>query len=421
MLPNEGPAPSLPAQLLHSITRRRHRVYGLIGGAFVLLAVTVWVYGGFETGIDFFTSVPRPAPPPPVPNHDASANHDAITATTHGAIDVMSGAHSSTAGAIPGPTQTETHANEHPVPDPPQETNPPTDDWRHSNHSPAASVTPGIPTKIWQILLPKKPDDRKWRADPKSLEDTASWLALNTDYTYTLVSQKGGEELVRNHFSSDPRIMQAYHNMPNVGMKSDLLRYLLLEAEGGVYTDTDTIALQPIDKWVPADLRGKVAVVVGIEFDRLDGVAWADINHWVQFCQWTIAAAPGHPLFRKMVDRIIASLDDLSALHKVPIQDLKPKSFEVMNSTGPAAFTDVVFEQLQEYNSSLKDTQDLSGMTEPQLIGDILVLPIDGFGMGQQHSHSTNDGTIPESALVKHRFNGGWRGGKRRRGEKWRA
>jgi alpha 1,6-mannosyltransferase len=231
----------------------------------------------------------------------------------------------------------------------------------------------------------------------------------------TLVSQKGGEELVRTHFASDPRIMEAYNKMPNVGMKSDLLRYLLLEAEGGVYTDTDTICLKPIDKWVPPELRDKVAVVVGIEFDRRDGVAWADINHWVQFCQWTIAAAPGHPVFRKMVERIIASLADLSAIHNTPIQDLKPKSFEVMNSTGPAAFTDVVFAQLQEYNSSLTDTQDLSFMTEPTLFGDILVLPIDGFGMGQQHSNSTHDGSIPEEALVKHRFKGGWRGDKRRR------
>ncbi|KAK4103939.1 glycosyltransferase family 32 protein [Parathielavia hyrcaniae] len=421
MLPNEGPPPSLPVQLLHSITRRRHRVYGLIGGVVLLLAVTVWVYGGFETGIDFFTSVPRPAPPPPPPpQHDPPANHDAIT--THAAVDVINGAPSTTAGGVAAPTQTETQADEHPAPDPPQETIEPTDDWRHSNQSPAAaSVTPGIPTKIWQILLPKKPDDKTWKADPKSLEDTASWLALNTDYMYTLVSQKGGEELVSNHFSHDPRIIEAYHNMPNVGMKSDLMRYLLLEAEGGVYTDTDTVALQPINDWVPADLRDKVAVVVGFEFDKLDGPWWADINHWVQFCQWTIAAAPGHPLFRSMVDRIIASLDDLSAHYNVPVQDLKPKSFEVMNSTGPAAFTDVVFEQLRLRDPSLKDTADLSGLTEPKLFGDILVLPIDGFGMGQQHSNSTNDGSVPPTALVRHRFKGGWRGSKRRRSEKWRA
>lgn len=222
---------------------------------------------------------------------------------------------------------------------------------------------------------------------------------------------------MRKHFGSNSRLVEAYEQMPNVGMKSDLLRYLILAAEGGVYTDTDTVALRPIDEWVPEKYRDRAAVVVGIEFDRRDGPGWTDISHWVQFCQWTIAASPGHPVFGKMVDRILASLDDLVAAHGVPIGKLgKLDSFEVMNSTGPAAFTDVVFAQLQEYDPSLSDTKDLSYMEEPKLIGDILVLSIDGFGMGQPHSQSTSDGSIPEDALVRHLFNGAWRGdGKKRR------
>jgi alpha 1,6-mannosyltransferase len=161
---------------------------------------------------------------------------------------------------------------------------------------------------------------------------------------------------------------------------------------------------------VPPELQGKVGLIVGIEFDRRNGGAWADISHWLQFCQWTIAAVPGHPVFRKMTRRVVQSMEDLSRKHNVTVDQLKPGSFEVMNSTGPAAWTDVVFEQLQEYDSTLNTTKDLSFMTEPKLYGDILVLTIDGFGMGQVHSHSTHDGSIPEAALIKHRFRGSWRG-----------
>lgn len=232
-----------------------------------------------------------------------------------------------------------------------------------------------------------------------------------------MVSQDGGDEIVQQYFSDDPRILDAYVKMPNVGMKSDLLRYLILEAIGGVYSDTDTVALKPIDDWVPAHLRDKVSVVVGLEFDRRDGPAWADILHPVQFCQWTIAAAPGHPVFRKMVERILTKLDELSAEHGLPIEQLKPSSVEVMNSTGPAAWSEVVFHQLQEFDSSLTDFRNLSYMTEPKLIGDMLVLTIDGFGMGQPHSNSTNDGSIPAAALVKHLFKGSWRGNNKRSGE----
>lgn len=229
------------------------------------------------------------------------------------------------------------------------------------------------------------------------------------------MSRKGGDEFVQRHFGDDPRVVEAYTKMPNVGMKSDLLRYLILEAEGGVYTDTDTVALKPVDNWVPPQYRGKVSVVVGLEFDRRDGPGWADILHWVQFCQWTIAAAPGHPVFRKMVARILQALDDLSAAHQLPVDQLKPSSLEVMNSTGPAAWSEIVFKQLQEFDPSLTDHKNLSYMTEPRLIGDVLVLPIDGFGMGQPHSNSTNDGTTPDAALVKHLFKGSWRGDKLRR------
>jgi len=267
-----------------------------------------------------------------------------------------------------------------------------------------------IPPKIWQISLPKKPADAKnARTNPETLQDAPSWLALNPDYAFTLVDEPGGDHFVRTHFAHDPRILAAFERMPNVGMKSDLLRYLLLAAEGGVYTDTDTVALKPIDAWIPAEFRDKAKVVVGIEFDRRDGGAWADINHWVQFCQWTIAAAPGHPMFMKMVERVIESLGDLSREHNTQVDRLKPSSFEVMNSTGPAAWTDVVFDQLKEFEPGLSDTKDLSGMTGPRLFGDVLVLAVNGFGMGQEHSGSVNDGSTPEEALVKHLFRGSWR------------
>ncbi|KAL7903735.1 glycosyltransferase family 32 protein [Trichoderma velutinum] len=268
-----------------------------------------------------------------------------------------------------------------------------------------------IPQKIWQILLPKTQMDDHYGfvKDTKILQCTTSWLALNIDYAYTLVGKRRSDDFVQSYFTYDPRIDKAYNAITNVGMKSDLLRYLILDIEGGVYTDTDTIALKPIDNWVNPNLQDQVRLVVGIEYDRRDGDEWNEIPHWLQFCQWTIAAAPGHPVFRKMVAHILQSLEALSHAYKLPIDQIHPTNFEILNSTGPAAWTDVVFEILQEHDPSLNSTKDLSFMTEPRLYGDILVLPIDAFGMGQAHSNSTNDGTIPTSALLRHQFHGSWR------------
>lgn len=44
-----------------------------------------------------------------------------------------------------------------------------------------ANASSLIPPKIWQIMLPKKKAD-KFVIDPEKLKDTASWLAMNTDY-----------------------------------------------------------------------------------------------------------------------------------------------------------------------------------------------------------------------------------------------
>lgn len=81
---------------------------------------------------------------------------------------------------------------------------------------------------------------------------------------------------------------------------------------------------------------------------------------------------------------------------------------EVVTTTGPSAWTDVVFEHLRKTDSNFTDLKQLSNMTQPRLIGDIMILTIDGFGMGQPHSQSTRDGSVPDAALAKHGFSGTW-------------
>ncbi|KAI6274127.1 hypothetical protein MCOR34_011529 [Pyricularia oryzae] len=270
-----------------------------------------------------------------------------------------------------------------------------------------------IPQSIWQIILPRV-WGKKDQVKPVTLKETATWLAMNPDYTYILVGPDGGKDFVNRYFGHDEAIVSTFNSLPNVGMKSDLLRYLLLYIEGGVYTDTDTVALKPIDDWVPRPFRNHTRLVVGIEFDQRDGGRWADIAHTLQFCQWTIAAAPGHPVFPMMISRVVQSWEDLKQKHNISSESpsWRAMSFEVMNSTGPAAWTDMVWEHLQKTDKGLTDIRDLSPLDPPKLFRDTLILPIDGFGMGQPHSGS-NDGSIPDEAFTRHLFRGSWRENQR--------
>lgn len=274
-----------------------------------------------------------------------------------------------------------------------------------------------IPRKIWQIF--STPQDSTGKPpssiDPKALGDATSWIGLNSGYQYKLLGGGSADDFVIKHFSHDKPIMETYFALRNPGLKTDLLRYLVLWVEGGVYGDLDTWALKPIDSWVPEHLQGHIRAVVGLEWDQLDGEPWPGfgdepsyMTHVVQFCQWTLAAAPGHPLLGNAIQTSVKRISDLAAAHETSISDLNPIGYEVVTTTGPSAWTDVVFEQLKKADPTLQDLRELSNMKESRIFGDILVLTIDGFGMGQPHSHSTADGSIPDAALAKHGFRHSW-------------
>lgn len=312
-----------------------------------------------------------------------------------------------------------------------------------SNNSP-------FPRKIWQGFFNPRDSALEYphSTNLNILHDTRSWIGLNPGYEYKLmgIGLESGDNFVRKHFSNDKAINDTYFSLRNPGLKTDLLRYLILWIEGGIYSDLDTWALKPVDAWVPEHLKGQVAAIVGIEWDQLGGAPWpafdngpSDMTHEVQLCQWTLAGAAGHPLFKNAAMMSVNRIAALAAARQESITDLDPtghvrlssalshillsltnlstdlKRFdkanaqqEVITTTGPSAWSDVIFEYLHKVDPKFTDPKQLSGLTEPKLIGDVLVLTIDGFGMGQPHSRSTADGSTPDAALVKHGFAGTW-------------
>lgn len=154
-----------------------------------------------------------------------------------------------------------------------------------------AAVSPLVPRKIWQVLLPMPSNID---ADGISDARVGSWMAMNPDYTYTRLGLDGATEFIRRKYPSRQRYLETFQALQNPALKSDFLRYLVLLAEGGVYTDLDTTALQPVHSWVPEQYRTQARVLVGIEWDQRDGTdLLGTFRYPVQFQQWTLAAAPG--------------------------------------------------------------------------------------------------------------------------------
>lgn len=208
-----------------------------------------------------------------------------------------------------------------------------------------------FPRKIWQIFFNSRDSTLEYphSTNLDILHDTRSWIGLNPGYQYKLmgIGLESGDDFVIKHFSHDKSIMDTYFALRNPGLKTDLLRYLILWIEGGIYSDLDTWTFKPVDAWVPEHMKGQVGVIVGIEWDQLDGDRWpafdngpSDMTHEVQFCQWTLAGAAGHPLFKNAAMMSVERIAALAAARQESITDLDPTG-HVRQGIAPSFFCPV--------------------------------------------------------------------------------
>lgn len=230
-------------------------------------------------------------------------------------------------------------------------------------------------------------------------------LATNS-YVLQVITDSVAIHLMRHLFSSVPAVLEAYESLPLPILKADFFRYLILLARGGIYADIDTQALQPATDWISAQFKpSSVGLVIGIEADpdRPDWAQW--YSRRIQFCQWTIQSKPGHPVLREIVANIT-----LETLERKRKGTLKKKLDKVVDWTGPAVWTDTIFQYFNNpkffniQSASTIDYRNFTGMKEPKKVGDVVVLPITSFspGVGQMGAGEVDD----PMAFVKHDFEG---------------
>jgi len=209
---------------------------------------------------------------------------------------------------------------------------------------------------------------------------------------------------VEERFQDRPALLAFWKDLNVTILRADMIRYLAMLAEGGVYSDLDTSCLKPIEQWIPERFsRENINAVVGVEYDD---TTYRMFVRPMSFCQWTLMAKPGHPIFEAVVARVIHHLEYLARVKNTDLGNLEVEKKEVLEGTGPGAFTDAVMEVLSNDMGRRVEWSEVQGLKEPKLFGDVLVLPINGFASGQKHSHS-GDKEYGE-ALVKHHFGRSW-------------
>lgn len=278
-----------------------------------------------------------------------------------------------------------------------------------------------IPNRVWQTWKFGL-NNKEFPKESKELVER--WQAFNYGHSY--IPDDKLMPFLENLYGNTPLILKAFKMMPLNILKADFLRYLLLFARGGIYSDIDTIPLKPLTEWpslnktfvknmresnVPlryrnynpsasgeldaSDLPG---FIIGIEADP-DRPDWSDwYARRIQFCQWTIQSKPGHPILRELILNITATTLNSAASSDFPKElfdsnylldynvNYRHKRFndkkydhsmlkdskntdgtDIMNWTGPGIFSDLIIEYL---NNLIQKNNNIQIFNSNMVIGN---------------------------------------------------
>lgn len=266
-----------------------------------------------------------------------------------------------------------------------------------------ANVGGTFPRKIWQI----------WKVNPlefdgRDMEVARSWTAKNPGYRYEVLTDQNDLEYVETNFGpageNRPDIVEAYRSLTAPIIKADLLRYLVMYMEGGLYADIDVEALRPVERFIPSthDER-EIGMVIGIEIDEPQFRDHPILGPKSQsFCQWTFMCKPRQPVMMRIVENILRWLNDLSVKQGKPISELQLDFDDVITGTGPSAFTDAILSEMSRTTGQAVTWNTFHDIPESKVVGGFLVLTVEAFAAGQGHSDSGTHNS--RNALVKHHY-----------------
>lgn len=274
----------------------------------------------------------------------------------------------------------------------------------------------GFPKKIWQ----------SWKVDPynmatRDLDTAKTWTTKNPGYRYEVLTDYNDMVYVEEQYGphstiNRPDIIEFYKSVNISIIKADLLRYLIMYAEGGVYADIDVEDLRPIKRFVPErywDSLAEIDMVVGIEIDQPEFKDHPILgSKCMSFCQWTFMCKPRLPVMLNLVENIMAWLNGLATQQGVHLSELQLDFDEVISGTGPSAFTIALLKEMNRISSASPSAKsngqkeitwdNFHAMDESKVVSRVLVLDVEAFAAGQGHSDSGNHNA--RGALVKHHY-----------------
>ncbi|KAE8374510.1 hypothetical protein BDV26DRAFT_40977 [Aspergillus bertholletiae] len=267
---------------------------------------------------------------------------------------------------------------------------------------------------------------------PVMRQSASRWLEAveESRMAYFLWDDEGVAQFVA---AFEPGLKEQFYFLPSNVERSDVFRIMVAKWIGGIYGDMDTEPLRNPSAWITTDdLRnwedlernqlygaaGPIRAIVGLEADcppESDSYWRMGYAEPVQLTQWSLAAAPGHPILQSFLDHLSATIEQLTLKKSSKIQspeDLPAlQSIDPLLLTGPAAFTEAVKGWLTTTTGLRWNA--LTGLNDggqSKAVGDVLVLPITGFSPGRGAYGNMGSKSVEDpAARVFHHAQGSWR------------
>lgn len=198
---------------------------------------------------------------------------------------------------------------------------------------------PNIPKIIMQTWKTNEVPN-KWKTSPESIERYMS------DWHYALMTDDDNLRFVQDYF---PQYLVMYISFPHAIQRADVIRYMWLYVNGGLYLDLDYELQEPLDRlfYVDADLYFMPSSNVG-----------AYLTNSIMACK------PNHPFWLEL-------LEEIKYRQINPKVWARGKHLEVMMSTGPGILSEVLRNSRHSYHiisqkmvcpQSICQEEDVSGM-----------------------------------------------------------
>lgn len=200
-----------------------------------------------------------------------------------------------------------------------------------------------IPNNIFQICLRGRNSSASDVLNllPDSfLENIQTLSSRNPAFIYQLFSDNEAEDFIKSQFGTE--LLKYYQRIDKqyLAAKADLLRYLLLYAQGGVYLDLKSTVDHPLHGRIRPD-------------DQYLVFYWDNLPNGQHHClipdsipkgemlQAFIVAAKGHPFIREVIIQSLARMDSYN-----PYKDGVGWT-GVLQTTGPVVYTQTIFSLIQ--------------------------------------------------------------------------